>query len=110
MSIHTLRTQPECPPRASSLSPPATGKKKTHGTDLNGDGFPDIVVPCESGNSINIFANRQGAGFEGLTPVKKSAQCPSPYQVMQMDVDLDGRTDIGVVGNGCIAGMFNQSQ
>lgn len=78
--------------------------------DLNGDGFPDLVVPCESGNSINIFANRQGAGFEGLTPLKKSAQCSSPYQVMQIDLDMDGKADIGVVGNGCIAGLFNQSQ
>ncbi len=78
-------------------------------TDLNGDGYGDLIVPCETGNSVNFFLNKQGMGFEGLTALKKSAQCMGPYQIMFLDVDIDGKADVGVVGNQCIAGFFNQS-
>lgn len=77
--------------------------------DLNGDGYSDLIVPCENSDSVNFFLNKQGAGFEGLTPLKKAAQCAKPYQIMFLDVDIDGKADVGVVGNQCIAGFFNQS-
>ncbi len=79
-------------------------------TDLNGDGYADLIVPAENGNSVNFFLNKQGAGFEGLTPLKKAAQCSKPYQIIFLDVDIDGKADVGIVGDQCIAGFFNQSQ
>lgn len=67
-------------------------------------------MPAENGNSVNFFLNKQGTGFEGLTPLKKAAQCSKPYQIIFLDVDIDGKADVGIVGDQCIAGFFNQSQ
>lgn len=79
-------------------------------TDLNGDGFGDLIVPCESGNSVNFFMNKLGSGFEGVQPTKKSTvPCLGPTQIAFLDVDNDKKTDVGVAGNGCISGLFNQS-
>jgi hypothetical protein len=78
-------------------------------TDLNGDGYADLIVPCENSDSINFFLNKQGMGFEGVTPLKKMAQCSKPYQILVYDLDLDSKADVGTVGNQCIGGLFNQS-
>ena len=48
--------------------------------------------------------------FQGLTLLKKAAQCSKPYQIIFLDVDIDGKADVGIVGDQCIAGFFNQSQ
>ena len=78
--------------------------------DLNGDGFEDLIVPCETSNSVNFFLNQGGNGFEGAAAIKRSTSpCASPFQIALLDVDVDGKTDIGVAGNQCISGLFNQS-
>ncbi|MBL9006630.1 MAG: VCBS repeat-containing protein [Myxococcales bacterium] len=78
--------------------------------DLNGDGFDDLIVPCDTANNVHFFLNQRGAGFEGATPIKRSTSpCNGPFQVALVDVDGDGKSDIGAAGNQCIAGLFNQS-
>ena len=54
--------------------------------------------------------NKLGSGFEGVQPTKKSTvPCLGPTQIAFLDVDNDKKTDVGVAGNGCISGLFNQS-
>jgi hypothetical protein len=84
-------------------------------TDVNGDGINDLVVPCKGSNTVDFFLNKQGAGLEGVTYFSKSTSpCQSPYQTQILDVDGDGKSDVGVAGlgsgtQGCISVLFNQS-
>lgn len=77
--------------------------------DINGDAVADLIVPCAGANSINIFLNKQGMGFEGVQPFKQTLSCVMPHRVALIDVDKDKRNDLGVAGQGCLAGLFNQS-
>lgn len=77
--------------------------------DMNGDAIPDIIVPCSGNDKVNFFLNNRGMGFESAKLISQSAGCAMPNQVAILDVDNDGRSDIGVGGNGCISGLFNQS-
>lgn len=77
--------------------------------DINGDAVADLIVPCAGTNSINIFLNKQGMGFEGVQPFKQTLSCVMPHRVALIDVDKDKRNDLGVAGQGCLAGLFNQS-
>lgn len=77
--------------------------------DINGDAVADLIVPCAGSNSINIFLNKQGMGFEGVQPFKQTLSCVMPHRVALIDVDKDKRNDLGVAGQGCLAGLFNQS-
>jgi hypothetical protein len=88
-------------------------------TDINGDGILDIIVPSQSSNTVDFFLNNQGMGFQDATKISKSLMtlmgtCTSPYLTTTLDVDGDGRNDIGVAGlgtagKGCISVFFNQS-
>lgn len=77
--------------------------------DLNGDAIPDIIVPCAGNDKVDFFLNNRGMGFENAKLISQDAGCPMPNQVAILDVDNDGRADIGIGGNGCISGLFNQS-
>lgn len=98
LNIAEVNVSTDARPRAISLA------------DLNGDGFDDLIVPCENANSVNFFLNQGGNGFMGATAVKTSTSpCSSPFQIALVDVDGDGKRDIGVAGSQCIQGLFNQS-
>ena len=81
--------------------------------DLNGDGIADIIAPARDANQLNIFLNKQGRGFEDVPRIRIDTQCGRPFAAVTFDIDSDGRTDIGVVGDGlttsCFSLFFNQS-
>lgn len=82
--------------------------------DVNFDGYDDIIVPCydeaSDTNSINIFLNKKGAGFESVTPIKQAAvTCSKPYQAMAVHADFDNKLDIVFLGDKCISILHNNS-
>ncbi len=78
--------------------------------DMNGDGFPDLIVPCNTTSSVDIFLNIKGTGFMPAVPYKSfAAQCTSPVQAAIYDIDRDGRLDIGVLCQTGIGLLINQT-
>lgn len=82
--------------------------------DLNGDGFVDLIVPAQGKSSLNLFLNKQGAGFEGVTYTSRDTQCASPYLATVLDLNNDGTFDVGVAGLGsgtvgCVSVLSNLS-
>ncbi len=78
--------------------------------DLNGDGFADLVVPCNGPSAVDIFLNLGGAGFTPATPYSSvPGQCTGPVQAAIYDIDRDGRLDIGVLCQTGIGLLINQT-
>ncbi|UCD39183.1 MAG: VCBS repeat-containing protein [Fidelibacterota bacterium] len=64
--------------------------------DLNGDGYPDLVVANSGDNTISIFVNDQEDGImnSGALPVGAN-----PQGIALGDIDADGDMDIAVANN-----------
>lgn len=78
--------------------------------DLNGDGFPDLVVPCNGTSTLDIFLNMGGTGFTQATPYTSvGAQCTGPVQAAIYDIDRDGRLDVGILCQTGIGLLINQT-
>ena len=77
--------------------------------DLNGDGYPDLVVPCNTPSTANIFLNNAGKGFQQVKYLTIGAQCMHPVQAALYDIDRDGRLDIGVLCEVGIGLLINHS-
>lgn len=101
----------------SLQAPPAnyTVAGKPVAVDMNGDGYPDLVVMLEGLNSVSgyenyivlIYINQKDGTFaapiqaaqapgESLVPQHSGAQYPSTFAIA--DVNGDGRPDIVIVG------------
>ena|SRR3569832_1452997 len=90
--------------------PTEMGPRAVQTGDLNGDGFPDLAVPCNGTSTVDIFLNVGGAGFTPATPYNPvSAQCMGPVQAALYDIDRDGRLDIGVLCQVGIGLLSNQT-
>ncbi|HRI51852.1 MAG TPA: FG-GAP-like repeat-containing protein [Pseudomonadota bacterium] len=90
--------------------PTETGPRAVQTGDLNGDGFPDLVVPCNGTNTVDVFLNVDGAGLTPTTPYSQvPAQCAGPVQAALYDIDRDGRLDIGVLCQVGIGLLSNQT-
>ena len=63
-------------------------------TDLNGDGIPDLVVPCFSANTVSVFL---GAGGGRLSPRTDLSAGAGPTAVAVGDLNGDGHPDMAVV-------------
>jgi hypothetical protein len=72
--------------RASPGGDPAGGLAFASGTDLNGDGDPDVALRSESG-ALEIWAIRQA----GSAPYPVELEAPP---TLALDVDADGRIDL----------------
>ncbi len=90
--------------------PTELGPRAVQTGDLNGDGFPDLVVPCNGTNSVDIFLNMGGAGFTPTTPYSAvPGQCTGPVQAAIYDIDRDGRLDVGVLCQTGVGLLINQT-
>ena len=72
-----------------------------------------LACAAQGADKVNIFLNKQGMGFEGATAISQGT-CPMPFIVEALDVDNDGRADLGVAGlgsgtQGCLSILFNQT-
>lgn len=90
--------------------PTEAGPRAAQTGDLNGDGFPDLVVPCNGTNTVDVFLNTGGTGFTPATPYSSvPAQCTGPVQAAIYDIDRDGRLDVGVLCTTGIGLLINQT-
>jgi hypothetical protein len=64
--------------------------------DLNGDGFPDIVVPNALSNTVSILLNNGDGTFGPPTNITISGNNPYPSLPVVVDVNNDGFPDIAV--------------
>ena len=69
--------------------------------DLNGDGWPDVVVGCAGAKTVAIYINTAGAAVTPMTPARFAAPIIIPttincYIISLADIDGDGKLDIGV--------------
>jgi hypothetical protein len=65
--------------------------------DLNGDGFPDLVVVDSAGNSVQVLLNDGDGTFATPLPETVGAM---PVSVSLADLDGDGHLDIVVADQG----------
>jgi hypothetical protein len=67
--------------------------------DVNGDSFPDVVVPRILLDSVAILL---GDGTGALTPLPFISVSPlggQPVEVVVVDINLDGEADIVTANN-----------
>lgn len=78
--------------------------------DLNGDGHPDIAVPCKS--QVKLLLNN-GSGAFALAPSHASVAIPNAYCVVIADLDGDFKPDLAASclysagGPNCLSVMRN---
>lgn len=78
--------------------------------DINGDGFLDLIVPCNTTSTVDVFLNIKGTGFDTQVPYTPfPAQCTGPVQAAIYDIDRDGRQDVGVLCQTGIGLLINHS-
>ena len=77
--------------------------------DLNGDGFDDLVVPCNTSNTVDLFLSKPVEGLRGVTFNSQPAQCIGPKEVAIFDVGFDGRPDIAVLGSMGLGLLLNNT-
>jgi hypothetical protein len=68
----------------------------THGlgiSDLNGDGYPDIVTANSTDNDVSVMLNSSSGGFT-TAPGSPFAVSPAPYPLTIGDVNGDKHPDI----------------
>jgi hypothetical protein len=65
--------------------------------DINGDSWPDVVVANLSSANLSLFL---GKGDGTLLPPKQISTISGPCDVEIADLDLDGRLDLAVNGEG----------
>lgn len=67
-------------------------------SDLNGDGISDLIVPCSTTNTVNVFLNKSPDGLKGATAQKfampSAPVCTSVRLVAAMDIFKDGQMDL----------------
>ena len=71
--------------------------------DLDGDGYPDIVVANATGSSLSVYRNLGLAGpltNASFAPRVNFALGTFPYSTIVADIDGDGRLDIVASNNG----------
>lgn len=66
--------------------------------DLNGDGVSDLIVPCSTANTVNVFINKSPDGLKGTTAQKFAMPgapvCTAVHLVAAMDIIKDGQPDL----------------
>ena len=66
-------------------------------SDLNGDGISDLIVPCSTTNTVNVFLNKSPDGLKGATAQSLRCRAPRLYErpsVAAMDIFKDGQMDL----------------
>ncbi|MDR6528559.1 hypothetical protein J2787_003996 [Chryseobacterium rhizosphaerae] len=72
----------------------SNGFTKLYFADLDGDGDRDISFVNANGNKIGWFENINAQGSFGPEKVISTGTAVSPYAIVAMDIDGDGRKDI----------------
>lgn len=67
--------------------------------DLNGDGYPDLVVALEQRGEVSVLVN-DGASPSGFSPPVTYVVGRSPVLLLSGDIDADGRIDVLAVNSG----------
>jgi len=80
------------------IGPPALRLAPPTQADLDGDGRPEVLVADTNGGRLLVHRNLEALPWlSGPVPTPAG---PSPYTTAAGDLDLDGRTDVIVLGRG----------
>jgi hypothetical protein len=83
----------------------ASGAWGVAATDMNGDGWPDIVVTNSGFAAVTVLMNKRDASHNTIDfpvphPSQRFAVGNSPQGVSVLDLNGDGRLDVAVANNG----------
>ena len=67
--------------------------------DLDGDGIPDLVTANEGGRSVSVLLGNGSGGFAPRTDFAMGAVAFSPYSVVVVDLNGDGKADVATSNN-----------
>ena len=81
-------------------------------TDLNGDRRPEIIVSCQTDDSVCVFENVSSSGsIDNSSFLDRIHFDPTtaPTRVGYSDIDDDGKVDIVSVGDGSVLSIFQNN-
>jgi len=79
-------------PVTLTANPPVEGFSHVASADLNGDGWPDLVITAQFQNEVYVLLNNQHGGFNET--IIQTGVATGPVNVALADVNGDGKLDM----------------
>jgi len=99
LSVYIQRTGGGLPGQPTVSYPTGASPSAVAVTDLNGDGWPEVLVTNAADNSLSVFKNPKLSDGTLQTDTPYS-MIPTPIAVAAADVNGDGRSDVVISSGG----------